>query len=405
MTGSNATNSGEAINHDTAMRIVTVYACIRVLSQAVASLPLSIYEKTKNGSREADSHPLQYLLSTEPNVEMDRHAFWSAIVTGLLITGNAYVRIVRNAAGQVSELFPLMPTITEPYRLPNGTLAYRTQQGQSNGTWKTLDADSVCHFRLLSMDGIKGLSPIQQAREALGLSRAAEKAGAKLFGNGARPGGLLMAPTGLNPEQKESAKKSWEMNHGGSNQGGTAVLSGDWKYQPLALSPEDSQFIQTRAMQRTEICALYGVPPNMAGDTTRLSNNNHEQSSLDFITNTLRPLLSILEGELNRKLVPQIGRKAGAYFIAFDITERLRGDFATQMQGFALGKQNGWYSSNDIRRKLGENTIDDPSADVYTTAVNMANSDQLIAQAKTENIDEQPLNPPNQDDNEPQTNY
>ena len=403
MSAGNSTVSGEAINNETAMRVVTVYACIRVLSQAVASLPLSIFEKTKNGSVEANNHALYYLLSTEPNVEMDRHKFWTAILTALLLTGNAYVKISRNAAGQVSELYPLLPTITEPYRLPNGVLAYRTQQGQSNGTWKTLDADDVCHFALMSLDGLKGLSPIQQAREALGLARAAEKAGAKLFGNGSRPGGILNVPADLKPEQKESAKKSWEMTHGGSNQGGTAILPDGWKYQPLALSPQDSQFIQTRAMQRTEICALYGVPPNMAGDTTRLSNNNHEQSSLDFVTNTLRPLLSILEVELNRKLITQVGRKADAYFIRFDISERLRGDFATQMQGFALGKQNGWYSANDVRRKLGENTIPDASADVYVTAVNLANSDQLLAQAKTENIDEQPLNDGSQDTNDPTT--
>ena len=372
--GGDGTVSGEAINGDTAMRIVTVYACIRVLSGAIASLPLVLKERTANGALNAENNPLFYILGTEPNPEMDRHRFWQAIVTGLLITGNAYCQIVRNNAGQIVEFYPLIPTITEPFRptqpllLPGGSrieagvLAFRTQQGQASGNWKVLPASDVCHFALMSADGVLGMNPIHQARESLGLARASEKAGARLFGNGARPGGILLAPEDISPEQKEQAKKSWQANHGGSNQGGTAVLSGDWKYQQLTLSPEDAQFFQVRQMQRSEICALYGVPPHFVGDTTRLSNNNAEQSSLGFVTDTLRPILSILEGELNRKLMPKVGRKAGAYFAAFDLSERLRGDFATQMKGYAIGKQWGWYSTNDIRRKLGENTIEDPSS-------------------------------------------
>ena len=404
LNGGDGTISGESISNETALRIITVYACIRVLSQSIASLPLVLKEKADNGSKIADSNPLSYILGVEPNPEMDKHRLWSTLVTGLMLTGNAYLQIVRNQAGQVVELYPLLPTITEPFRpnepviLPNGTrieagvLAFRTQQGEAPGNWKVLPSSDVCHFALMSYDGIKGMSPIHQAREGLGLARAAEKAGARLFGNGARPGGILIAPEQVTPEQKEQAKKSWQANHGGSNQGGTAVLQGDWKYQALTLSPEDAQFIQVRAMQRTEICALYGVPANMAGDTSRLSNNNHEQTALDFVTNTLRPILSILEGELNRKLMPRVGRKANSYFAQFDLSERLRGDFATQMKGFATGKQWGWYSTNDIRRKLGENTIEDPQADVYLYPVNMANAAQLPGQADEENIDEQPVN-------------
>jgi HK97 family phage portal protein len=402
MGGGDATVSGEAISNDIALRIVTVYACIRVLAQAIASLPLTLYEKTPSGSKEADTNPLHYILGTEPNSEMDRHRFWVAIITGLMLTGNAYAQIVRSKAGQVVELYPLLPTITEPFRGTNGVLGFRTQQGQATGLWKNLAANEVCHFSLISMDGIKGMSPIHQAREALGLARAAEKAGAKLFGNGARPGGMLTAPPDATPEQREQAKESWQKNHGGSNSGGTAVLSGEWKYTPLTLSPEDSQFIQVRSMQRTEICALFGVPPNMVGDTSRLSNNNHEQTSLSFVTDTLRPIISTLEGELNRKLMPQIGRKAGAYYAQFDLSERLRGDFATQMKGYALGKQWGWYSTNDVRRKLGENTINEPEADVYLYPVNMANAAQLPAQAETENIDELPVNGTEEDENDPE---
>jgi HK97 family phage portal protein len=403
MGGGNSTVSGEAINTEIALRISTVYSCIRVLAYSISVLPLVLREQTKEGSTEAINHALHYILGTEPNVEMGRVRFWNAIVMALMADGNAYCQIVRNKAGQVAELYPLLPALTEPYRLTNGTLAFRTQQGQQNGNWKTLNASDVCHFALMSMDGGRGMSPIRQAREALGLARAAEKAGAKLFGNGARPGGILVGPPNITPEQKAQSRESWQAAHGGSNQGGTAVLSGDWKYQPLTLSPEDAQFIQTRMMQRTEICALYGVPPNMAGDTTRLSNGNWENINLSFVVDTLKPIIAILQDELNRKLMPQMGRKAGAYYAQFDLSQRMVGDFETQMKGYGLGRQWGWFSANDIRRKIGENTIDDPAADVYIYPVNMANAEQLPDQADEENINEPPETDPEQDPNGDET--
>jgi phage portal protein BeeE len=156
-------------------------------------------------------------------------------------------------------------------------------------------------------------------------------------------------------------------------------------------------------MQRTEICALYGVPPNMAGDTTRLSNGNWENINLSFVVDTLKPIIAILQDELNRKLMPQMGRKAGAYYAQFDLSQRMVGDFETQMKGYGLGRQWGWFSANDIRRKIGENTIDDPAADVYIYPVNMANAEQLPDQADEENINEPPETDPEQDPNGDET--
>jgi HK97 family phage portal protein len=403
MGGGNATVSGEAINDETAMRITTVYACIRILSQSIASLPCVLRETTDDGSRIAAEQQLFSILGEQPNVEMGRHRFWSTIVACMMLTGAAYAQVVRDRAGRIAELYPLHPALTEPYRQPDGTLAFRTRQGQKEGQWKELAASEVCHFVFMTFDGVNAISPIKQARETLGLSRAAEKATAKLFGNGGRPGGLLTGPAELKPEQKESAKTSWLAAHGGSNTGGTAVLSGEWTYTPLTLSPEDSQFLGTMQFTRTQVGALYGIPANMLGDTTRLSNGNWENINLSFITDTLQPIIDILEDEINRKLMPQVGRKAGAFFAKLDLDSRLSGDFETRMKGFALGRQNGWFSANDIRRKLGENKIDDPSADVYLYPVNMANSAQLPAQADEINIDEQTVNEPETDTNDPKT--
>lgn len=172
-------------------------------------------------------------------------------------------------------------------------------------------------------------------------------------------------------------RKFWEAANGGENQGRIGVLPQSWTYTQLGLSPEDSQFLETRQFSRTDIAALFRVPPTMVGDTTRLSNNNHEQQSLSFVTDTLRPYLVRIEKEIQRKLLPV----DGSMFVEFDVSERLRGDFATTMAGFATGKQWGFYSTNAVLEKLGENPIG-PEGDVYWAPVNMMNAASLTTVQK-----------------------
>jgi hypothetical protein len=222
-----------------------------------------------------------------------------------------------------------------------------------------------------------GLSPIQQARQSIGLSRAAEKFGCRFFGNGSKPSGVLSSEGDLDEQQQTAVKESWAAANSGVNQNRTAVLPGKWHYEQIGLSPEDSQFLATRKFQREDICGLFRVPPSMVGDVTRLSNNNHEQQSLSFVTDTLRPYLCRFEQEIVRKLLPDTGRNSGRYFVQFDVRERLRGDFATTMTGFATGKQWGFMSTNMILEDLGENPIG-PEGDLFWAPVNMTNAMNLL---------------------------
>jgi HK97 family phage portal protein len=370
------TSSGEPINETIALRHITVYACCRVISESIGSMTLRLYKRLLKGRQEALDNPMHRMLSVAPNAEMSAPVVWESVAGCMALTGNSYLEILRNKENLPVGLYPLDPRITEPARLPNGDLAYKTRVGVKDGQQRIILAADMLHFPLFSFDGLKGLSPIGQARNSVALAVAAEKYGAKFFGNSSRPGGVLTPVGDVSPEDLANMRGFWEKANSAENQGRIGVLPSDWKYTPLSLSPEESQFLQTRQLGRTDIAALFRVPPNMVGDTSRLSNNNHEQMSLSFVTDTLRPYLVRIECEILRKLLPQ----DGSYFVEFDVSERLRGDFATTMQGFAIGKQWGLYNTNTVLEKLGENPIG-PEGDVYWAPVNMTNAANLIAPA------------------------
>jgi HK97 family phage portal protein len=387
--GGEPTASGELINERTALQITTVYACVRVLAESVASLPFKLFELMGNGRRLAVEATLYYLLAYEPNPEMSSFTFFETLTGCLALTGNCYAQIERNANRQPVALWPLHPLKTEPFRQANNSIAFRTSDGMTSGATRIIQAQDVLHIPLFSFDGLRGISPIGLARQSLGLAKATEKFGARFFGNGSRPGGVL-TNKGPRPDEKtqKELKESWNREHGGTNQGKTAFLfGGDWDYKQIGLSPEDSQFLATRQFQRAEIAGFFRVPPHMVGDTTRLSNSNHEQQSLQFVTDTLRPYLGRFEAEFLRKLLPRQGCKASKYVVAFDVSERCRGDFATTQAGFAAGRQWGWYTANDVLRKLGDNA-GGPELDTYIVPVNMQNAARLL---DTESIQDQPI--------------
>ena len=388
LTGGEPTASGETVTDITGLQITTVYRCVTFIAQAIASLPLEMWEIVDKGREKAVDHDLYYLLLTEPNPEMSAFTFKEVWFGCCALTGNGYAQIERNGIGQAVAFWPLHPHKTKPVRR-NNSLLYETSDGMPAGQTRFIKPDDMLHIPLFSLDGICGLSPVGLARQSMGLTRAAEKFGARFFGNGSRPGGVLMNK-GPKPDAKiqKEITESWNREHGGTHQGKTAFLfGGEWIYQQIGLSPEDSQFLATRTFQRADIAALWGVPPHYVGDTSRLSGNNAEQQNLQVVTDVLRPYLSRGENEINRKLMPKVGRKANLYFVGFDVSERLRGDFKTQQEGFAAGVQWGWFSPNDVRKKLGENP-GPKELDVYRVPVNMQSAKTLL---DTESVQDQPL--------------
>jgi HK97 family phage portal protein len=373
------TESGEHINDYSALQQATVYACVRVISESVASLPLTVYERLEGGRKDAVDNDLYFLLRRQPNPEMTAFTFFETMAGCLCLTGNCYAQIIENKGGRVGAIYPLHPNKTEPVRLADGHIAYRTTDGEALGKFRYIPPESVLHIPLFSFDGLKGLNPVALQKQLIGGAKAAEKFGARFFGNGSKPGGVLHPTTGAHLDETtiSQVRESWQAMQAGINQGKVAVLPGDWTYQQIGLSPEDSQFLETRKYNRTDICGIFRVPPHMVGDTTRLSNNNHEQQSLQFVTDTLRPYLTRFEQEVERKLLPKQGRSAGKYFAEFNVRERLRGDFAASSQGYALGRQWGWYSVNDVLEDMGGNKIG-KEGDIRLAPVNMVNLENLL---------------------------
>ena len=335
------------------MQMTAVYSCVRILSEAVAGLPLNIYRYNDSGGKEkALTHPLYRLLHDEPNPEMTSFAFRETLMSHLLIWGNAYAQVIRNARGEVVALYPLMPNKMTVDRDQNGRLFYLYQRGAEDS--KALGSESrvilsppdVLHIPGLGFDGLIGYSPIAMARNAIGLAIATEEYGAKFFANGAAPSGVLEHPGTLKDPQR--IRDSWNAAHQGSeNSHKIAVLEEGLKYTPIGISPEQAQFLETRKFQINEIARIFRVPPHMLADLEKSSFSNIEQQSLEFVKYTLDPWVVRWEQSMCRILLSESEKPA--YFIKFNVDGLLRGDYASRMSGYATARQNGWMSANDIR--------------------------------------------------------
>lgn len=357
-TGSNysfffgGTTSGKPVNEHTAMQMTAVYSCVRILAEAVAGLPLHLYKYTASGGKEkALSHPLYFLLHDEPNPEMSSFVFRETLMTHLLLWGNAYAQIIRNGKGEVIALYPLMPNRMSVDRDSSGALyytytRYSDEAPTMNGMTVTLRSSDVLHIPGLGFDGLVGYSPIAMAKNAIGMAIACEEYGAKFFANGAAPGGVLEHPGTIKDPQK--VRDSWNAAYqGSSNSHRVAVLEEGMKYQPIGISPEQAQFLETRKFQINETARIFRVPPHMVGDLEKSSFSNIEQQSLEFVKYTLDPWVIRWEQAISRALLRPDEKKL--YFAKFNVDGLLRGDYVSRMNGYATARQNGWMSANDIR--------------------------------------------------------
>jgi HK97 family phage portal protein len=374
LSGGHGSDSGEVITPYTAMMVSTVAACVKVISESIASLPLTIYERINNGRQVAYGHSLYHLLADAPNDEMSAFTFWEWVTVGLCLHGNSYVQIQRDSQGAAIALWPLLANLTTPVRMLDGSIAYRTTDGQQQP--RVLKSADVLHFLMGSHDGLVGLSPIQQARQAIGLARAAERYDSQLFKNSAVPAIAITIPGKLKPEDKTAARVDWERMQGESSQHRVAILDNGMSIEKLSISAEDSQFLQTRNYQRADIAAIFRIAPHLVGSTEKVSNSNLEQENLTLVTHTLRPWLSRLESEVRRKLLPTtIGK--GAYVAEFDTAELTRGDTAAQSAALTAGIQGGWLCPNEARHALNLNPGPD-CLNVYHVPVNYQNAERLL---------------------------
>ena len=344
--------SGKMVTERSAMQMTAVYACVRILAEAIAGLPLHLYRYNDSGGKEkCIDHPLYQLLHDEPNPEMSSFVFRETLMTHLLLWGNAYAQIIRNGKGEVVALYPLMPNKMAVNRDDAGNLYYQyshsaVEANTMKDTTVVLYPTDVLHIPGLGFDGLVGYSPIAMAKNAIGMAIACEEYGAKFFANGAAPGGVLEHPGTVKDPAR--IRESWQNTFGGSaNANKVAVLEEGMKYTPIAISPEQAQFLETRKFQINEIARIFRVPPHMVGDLEKSSFSNIEQQSLEFVKYTLEPWVIRWEQSISRSLLSRDEKKQ--YFVKFNLEGLLRGDYQSRMNGYATARQNGWMSANDIR--------------------------------------------------------
>ena len=369
--------AGKTVTERTAMQMTAVYACVRILAESIAGLPLHLYRYRDQGKEKALDHPLYTLLHDEPNPEMTSFVFREALMCHLLLWGNAYAQVIRNGKGQVTALYPLLPSRMTVDRDERGQLFYRYQRGSdetaggkaSKAETVILHPSDVLHIPGLGFDGLVGYSPIAMSKNAIGLAMAAEEYGSKFFANGAAPSGVLETPTLIKDITK--LRDSWNEAYGGShNAGKVAILEQGVTFKPISMSPQDSQLLETRKYQLDEIARIFRIPPHMIGDLEKATFSNIENQSLDFVKYTLGPWVSRWEQSLTRALL--LPTEKGKMFIRFNVDGLLRGDYKSRMEGYAIGRQNGWMSANDIRELENLDMIPaEAGGDLYLVNGNM----------------------------------
>lgn len=360
------TTSGKSVNERSAMQTTAVYACVRILAETIASLPLNLYVYVDDGKKRAREHPLYSILHDAPNPEMTSFIFRETLMSHLLLWGNAYAQIVRNGLGEVIGLYPLMPDKMSVSRDENKELIYTYHKGSGNVTFFR---DEILHVPGLGFDGLIGYSPIAMAKNAIGIAMATEEFGASFFSNGASPGGILEHPGTLKDPSK--VRESWNQLFQGSGKANrVAVLEEGMTYRPIGIPPNEAQFLETRKFQTEEICRIYRVPPHLVADLDKATFSNIEHQSISFVVHTIRPWLVRLEQAMNLQLLSESDRKR--FFTEFNADGLLRGDYQSRMSGYATARQNGWMSANDIRRLENLNLIPaEEGGDLYLINGNM----------------------------------
>jgi HK97 family phage portal protein len=352
---SSSSSAGVDVTPTRAMQHASVFSCVRVIAESLGQLPLHLYKQQGRNKNKATDHRLYSLLHDSPNGYQTAQEFFEMIGAHLALRGNFYAYINRTTRG-VGELLPLNPGAVVPRLLTDGaTVVYQVTFW--DGSTDVLDASKVFHVPLFSLDGYTGLSPVTYARETIGLSIATEEHGARLFSNGAKPGGVLQSDQSLKKDQIDLIREQFEELHkGNENAHRIAVLGGGLKWAQVGLSAEDSQFLETRKYQRSEIAGIFRVPPHMIGDLERATFSNIEHQGLSFVTLSLMPYLRRIEQRIWMQLLTP--PEQSTYFAKFNAAGLLRGDMVARSNFYKSGINDGWLVRNEARESEDLNPID-----------------------------------------------
>ncbi len=353
--------TGVQVSEDNALTFSAVYAAVRIISETIASIPLNVYQADGETRVKAVGHPVQDLLAKAPNSVSSTFTFREAMASNLVLHGNAYAKIEMNAAGRPTALIPLNPMKVE-VKVVDGEKVYVFDKKHTY-----LDYE-ILHFVGLSFNGLTGKSPLSMAREAVAIGLAAQEYGARFYSNGANAGGVITAPGRLNTEVVKRLRESWNRaQSGNSNSHSTAILEEGMKYEKIGLDPEAAQFLQSRKFQVNEIARIFRIPPSYLADLENSSTRaNTEQQAIQFVRDCITPYVRRMEVELNRKLFREDEPNLYAYFTMEGL---MRGDQKARYEAYAVARNWGWLSVNDIRDLENLNPVE--GGDIYLQPLNM----------------------------------
>ena len=359
--------SGASVTPETAMRQATVYACVRIIAESIAHLPLAVFRRDGESRTPARDLRVYHLLHDRPNEWQTSYELRELLAKDIELRGNGYARIVRNFRGEPDELLYL-PADTVMAQQDSRTLAVAYQYASPDGRTVTLRRDEVWHVRGMG-NGLAGMDPITCYRETVGDAIAQQEHGSRFFSNGAKPLGVLEVAAGTNiggPAQTALREDFNTLYAGNENAHRTAVLPGGVTYKPVSISNENAQFLESRAFTRTEICGLFRVPPHKVGDLSRATFSNIEHQALEFVTDCLLPRLVRWEQAIGRDLLddPDL-------FAKFNVSALLRGDFKSRQEGLQIQRRNGVISANEWRALEEFNPRTDDGGNAYIVEANM----------------------------------
>jgi len=369
------TMSGEQITPDTALRAPTVFAIATGLSRSLAMLPFGVHrDESEPGRRKVaklDAHPLARLMRT-PNAWQTPYEYWSLVATRLVLWGEYYAIKGQAANGVITNLMPVIPSNVDSEQLGSGRLQF--QVTMSNGEYVTVPQEKMHRIVLFSTDGIRGETPVQNCKETIAMEIAAEKFGAATFGSGAIPNVVLRHPSHFkDADAVERFRESW--NKAFKKKRGTAVLEDGMEVEAMQMNNEESQFIETRKLQRSIIAGAWGVPPHIVGDLERATFSNIEEQTLNMLVGTLQPYIECILSAVSRDLISPSDIGSGV-FASFDTKARVKGDMKTRSESLAIQRQNGIISANEWRAMEGLDAREDDEGDDYMTPLNFRLSDE-----------------------------
>jgi len=358
------TSSGIDVSEDKSLGISTVWAAVRLLSGTEATLPLKVYRKNSDDTRSVEKKHIAYrLIHSKPNAMMNSVIFREFLMSSALLWGNGYARIIRNTKFEPIELIPYYPYDVKPFKYNNQKFFWVSSEQKSYYDYEFI------HLLGYSSDGIVGKSPIRVHMENIGLTLAAQKFGAKFFGNGTNMGGYYEHPGKLGDVAYQRLKANLNSFSGLDNAHSSPILEEGLKFNKIGMPPDEAQFIETRKFQKSDIAAIFSVPPHMVGDLSNSTNNNIEQQSLEYVIYSLTPWLIRLEQEFNAKLFRDDEQET--LFVEHSVNALLRGDMAARSDYYTKMISIGVLNQDDIRMIENQNPLPDGLGAVYYRPANL----------------------------------